>query len=860
MAERQLTVLLIDDNPEDVRLIREMLAEAKDIVFHLEASDGLSAGLEQLAKTQVDLILLDLSLPDSQGIATFRKVYAQAAGMPILVLSGADDEELAMGALQAGAQDYLVKGQVDGQLLARAIQYAIEHEWGRKERLQLLAREQAARADAAQAEQRFHDMLQGLHAIVWEADARTWQFTFVSQRAAEIPGYPVEQWLTQPDFWVSHIYSEDRERTAAYCLECTSQGLDHEFEYRAVAADGHIVWLQDIVHVVRDAAGRVRQLRGVMVDITMHKQIEEELKARARQQAAVAEFGQRALANPPLAELFDEAVAIVAHTLDVEYCKVLQLLPDRKALLLQAGVGWKAGLVGHALVDASADTQAGYTLLIREPVIVEDLRTETRFRGAWLLHDHGVVSGLDVIIYSAGQSFGILSAHTGQRRTFTQDDSHFLQAIAHVLGTAIERKQVDEALRTAREGLELRVRERTAELLQANENMLREIAERRRAEEQLQQHQEALFQREKLAAMGSLLASVAHELNNPLSVVMVQADLLSEEVRDKGLAERIKVISESSERCVSIVQNFLGLARRTPPQRALVDLNAIVEEAMALLTYALRLDNIEVYQDLADDLPPLWADRHQLHQVLINLITNAHQALREARPPRRLALATRYDSTRSLVTLEVADTGPGIQPELRERIFEPFFTTKPPGIGTGLGLSFCKGIIEGHGGTISVESQVERGTVFGINLVVEAMPTVVSDTPVAEALLPVKGKGILIIDDEPGIVSALAYLLRRDGYQVDTASNGRLALEKLQGGAYDLILCDLRMPELDGPGLYRELEEHLPHLLQRMIFLTGDTLSPEAREFLATAGVARLNKPFRAAEVRRAVQQALQAP
>jgi PAS domain S-box-containing protein len=859
MAERQLKVLLIDDNPEDVRLIREMLAEAKDIIFHLEASDGLSAGLEQLAKTQVDLILLDLSLPGSQRIATFRKVYAQAAGVPILVLSGADDEELAMGALQAGAQDYLVKGQVDGQLLARAIQYAIEHEWGRKERLQLLAREQAARAHAVQAEQRFHDMLQGLHAIVWEADARTWQFTFVSQRAAEILGYPVEQWLTQPDFWVSHIYSEDRERTAAYCLECTSQGLDHEFEYRAVAADGHIVWLQDIVHVVRDAAGRVRQLRGVMVDITMHKQVEEELKARARQQAAVAEFGQRALANPPLAELFDEAVGLVAHTLDVEYCKVLQLLPDRKALLLQAGVGWKAGLVGHALVDAGADTQAGYTLLIGEPVIVEDLRTETRFRGAWLLHDHGVVSGLDVIIYSAGQSFGVLSAHTGQRRTFTQDDSHFLQAIAHVLGTAIERKQVDEALRTAREGLELRVRERTAELLQANENMLREIAERRRAEEQLQQHQEALFQREKLAAMGSLLASVAHELNNPLSVVMVQADLLSEEVRDEALAERIKVISESSERCVSIVQNFLGLARQTPPQRALVNLNAIIEEAMALLAYALRLDNIEVYQDLADDLPPVWADRHQLHQVLINLITNAHQALREGRAPRRLALTTRYDSAHSLVTLEVADTGPGIQPELRERIFEPFFTTKPPGVGTGLGLSFCKGIIEGHGGTISVESQVGRGTVFGINLAVEAMPTVVSETPVAEALLPVKGKAILIIDDEPGIVSALAYLLRRDGYQVDTASNGRLALEKLQGRAYDLILCDLRMPELDGPGLYRELEEHLPHLLQRMIFLTGDTLSSEAREFLATAGVARLNKPFRAAEVRRAVQQALQA-
>jgi PAS domain S-box-containing protein len=859
MAERHLKVLLIEDNPGDVRLIREMLAESKDIVFHLESADNLGAGMEQLAEVQVDLILLDLSLPDSQGIETFHKAYAQASGVPIVVLSGSDDEELAMSAVQAGAQDYLVKGQVDGYLLARAIQYAIERERGRKERLQLLAREQAARADAAQAAQRFQDIVQGLHAIVWEADAQTWQFTFVSQRAAEILGYPVEQWLTQPDFWVNHIHPEDRQRCVAYCLECTAQGLDHEFEYRALAADGRIVWLQDIVHVVRDAEGPVRQLRGVMIDITTHKQAEEELKARARQQAAVAEFGQRALANPPLAELFDEAVVLIANTLIVEYCKVLQLQPDGKSMRLQAGVGWKAGLVGHALVDAGADSQAGYTLLIRAPVIVEDLRTESRFRGTPLLYDHGVVSGLDVIIYSGGQPVGILSAHTRQRRTFTQDDLHFLQAIAHVLGTAIERKQVEEVLRTTREGLEVRVRERTAELLQVNESLLKEIAERQRAEEQLQQQQAALFQHEKLAAMGSLLASVAHELNNPLSVVMVQADLLSEEVREKTLAERIKLINQSAERCVSIVQNFLALARRTPPQRTHVEFNAIIDEAMVLLAYALRVDNVDVQLELADDLPPLWADRHQLHQVLINLITNAHQALRERPAPRRLGLSTGYDAVSSLVTLEVADTGPGIPPEIQGRIFEPFFTTKPLGFGTGLGLPFCKGIIEGHGGTISVESQVDRGAVFRIKLPVEAVPVPVSEIPVPEAVVPVKGKAILIIDDEPGIVSALAYLLRRDGYHVGTAGNGRLALEQLQGQAYDLILCDLRMPELDGPGLYQEIGEHQPHLLSRMIFLTGDTLSPEAREFLEKAGVACLNKPFRAAEVRRMVQRALQA-
>ena len=156
------------------------------------------------------------------GFETFRKAYAQTSSVPIVVLSGSDDEGLhhKRGAGK-DADFYLVKGQVDSHLLARAIRYAIERERGRKERLQLLAREQAARADAVQAEQRFHDILQGLHAIVWEADAQTWQFTFVSQRAADILGYPVEQWLTQPDFSVHHIHPEDRQHSVAYCQRST---------------------------------------------------------------------------------------------------------------------------------------------------------------------------------------------------------------------------------------------------------------------------------------------------------------------------------------------------------------------------------------------------------------------------------------------------------------------------------------------------------------------------------------------------------------------------------------------------------------------------------------------------------------
>jgi PAS domain S-box-containing protein len=171
------------------------------------------------------------------------------------------------------------------------------------------------------------------------------------------------------------------------------------------------------------------------------------VRARARQQAAVAELGQRALGSTDLQQLMEDAVGLVAEVLDVEYSKVLELLPDAEELMLRAGVGWDEGLVGRATVGAGRDTQAGYTLLSEEPVICEDLRSEERFRGHRLLHEHGVRSGMTVIIRPEGRSFGILGTHTRERRVFTEDDANFLRAVANVLAAAIERKRAEEKQR-----------------------------------------------------------------------------------------------------------------------------------------------------------------------------------------------------------------------------------------------------------------------------------------------------------------------------------------------------------------------------------------------------------------------------
>jgi PAS domain S-box-containing protein len=417
----------------------------------------------------------------------------------------------------------------------------------------------------------------------------------------------------------------------------------------------------------------------------------------------------------------------------------------------------------------------------------------------------------------------------------------------------------------ARDGREVWVRTEATVILddtghpKSVQGIMFDITDRKRAEEELEQQREALYQTEKVATMGRLLAGVAHELNNPLAVVNCYAELLGEQTRGGPLAERVEKVSQAAQRCVRLVKSFLTLARQHPPERQEVQLNDTIKEALELMAYPLRVDGIEMHSQLAEELPPIWADPHQLHQVVVHLVSNAHQALRESMRPRQLMVSTCYDPSRSLVHLGVADTGPGIRPELQDRIFEPFFTTKPSGQGTGLGLPLCQGVIEAHGGSIRVESRPGEGTLFSVELPIAARPTDVSEVRMDDTPASPQAGAILVVDDEPDVASVLAELLMIDGHQVDTAANGAVALRKLRERAYDLILSDLRMPEMDGPGLYQAIERHHPALSRRMIFMTGDALSPETQGFLAGTAVPSVSKPFSVQEIRRVIQQMLQA-
>jgi signal transduction histidine kinase/CheY-like chemotaxis protein len=411
----------------------------------------------------------------------------------------------------------------------------------------------------------------------------------------------------------------------------------------------------------------------------------------------------------------------------------------------------------------------------------------------------------------------------------------------------------EQALHHVNATLEQQVATRTAALEAQTQQLHHEMRERQRM-------QEVVFQQEKLAALGTLLANVAHELNNPLAVATLQLDNLQEERGAGARSEDLETLRQAVERCQSVVQSFLALARQQEPERHRVALNAVIGDVLVLLGHALDADGITIERHLADDLPPVWADAHQLHHVVANLMTNAHYALQQTAPPRQLRLTTAATADRSQVRLAVADNGSGIAEEVQRRVFDPFFTTKPQGVGSGLGLPLCRSIVEGHGGTIRLASQPGQGTTVSVTLPVAAAEVSSPEAaPEPGASAPRQRGTILLIDDEASVQRALQRLLQRSGHTITTATNGQEGLAALEAHAYEVILCDMRMPGMDGPGFYRELARRHPHLVARLVFLTGDVLSPEAAAFFAQVDRPRLLKPFKAQEVRRVIQQVLEA-
>jgi two-component system cell cycle sensor histidine kinase/response regulator CckA len=565
---------------------------------------------------------------------------------------------------------------------------------------------------------------------------------------------------------------------------------------------------------------------GIMRDITERKRSEQELHERAERQQAVAELGRAAVADMELPELMHRATFALAEMLGTEFVKVLELMPSGDELILRSAAGLDESLVNVAKIPVSTDTQAGYTLRARSPVVVEDIAAETRFTGVTLLDHEHAVSGLSVPIEDKQGPVGVLSTHTAQRRAFTEADGQFVQSVANVLGAAITRERAEDL------GQQLELSQR-------------------------------------LETVGKLAGGVAHDFNNLLSVILNYARFAIEELDPESpIRADVAEIEKAGIRAAELTRQLLIFSRREVVVPEILDVNAIVADMEQLLRRTLG-EHIDLRATLCDELARVKMGPNQLEHVIVNLAINARDAM-----PEGGELVIRTDGVEldaalprpgfviepgSYVRLTVSDTGIGMTEDVRAHAFEPFFTTKGRGKGTGLGLATVYGAVKQAGGYVNIDSEPGHGTVIRVYL--PATQDEVSKAPVAKELTP-RGHGerVLLVEDEEAVRASTKRILVEHGYTVTDVASGEAAINlirRLEQPPH-LVLADVVMPGMSGRALGERLELLAPGL--RTIYMSGYTDDMISRHGFIEDGVTLLEKPFSVNALLDRVRATLGAP
>ena len=442
------------------------------------------------------------------------------------------------------------------------------------------------------------------------------------------------------------------------------------------------------------------------------------------------------------------------------------------------------------------------------------------------------------------------------------------------------------------------------------EALMRDVSDRKKLEDQSRDLYHQLLQAEKMAALGTTISGVAHELNNPLATILTWSERLAERDLDASTRRGVDTILHEAERAARIVRNLLTFARKRHTTRTMVDINQVVRETLSLRAYEQRVTNISVIDALASGIPSVFADPHQIQQVLLNLVINAEQAMLTSNGRGTMMVRTWQDPERESIVLEVNDDGPGVAEDVRTKIFDPFFTTKEVGKGTGLGLTVAYAIVEEHGGRMWLVSTPGAGASFYVELPVaggrlkaiapgeledvRAAGVAVPDLAAMEEPAPAHRTGagiagaevfgssrnptprrqivpppeiagaarldspaVLIVEDETALASAMAEAFADAGFLVDRAGDGEEAMARLDGGQYDLIISDLKMPRMDGIQLLGALRAQHPEMAGHIMFVTGDVIGTDAERFLADSRCRWLAKPFRLSELLRIAKEVM---
>ncbi|MBW4508978.1 MAG: response regulator [Scytonematopsis contorta HA4267-MV1] len=485
-------VLVVDDDPKILVLLQTLLRPWGLKVITLE---NPSHFWEKLEIAKPDLLILDVEMPDVSGIEICQVVRNDPnwSELPIVFLTVHNDAETVSQVFTVGADDFVNKPIIGPELVTRIIK--------RLERVKLQQRITQTQQASVEKSESDHNILreseERLRLALDAANIGIWDLNIVTNRVVWSSGHESLFGLASGTFdnayktFIACVLPEDRKVLLQALSKSRRQRLDYYHQFRIISSDASVCWIEARGKFFYNDKGKAVRMLGTVSDISDYKKIEKTLSSRICQQATVARLGRSALLGKDLLSLMQEAAALVAKNLDVEYCKVMELLPDGDNLLLRAGVGWNDGLVGKAIINFD-DSDSGYALRTKKPVLIKNLLTETRFKGSYLLHDHNIISGLNVPIPKPSGSYGALGAFTSKQHNFTQRDVHFIQAIANILSAAMERKHAEQALQQTKEELELRVAERTGELININQRLQEELSDRLQTQEALQKS-EALF-------------------------------------------------------------------------------------------------------------------------------------------------------------------------------------------------------------------------------------------------------------------------------------------------------------------------------------------------------------------------------
>jgi signal transduction histidine kinase/ActR/RegA family two-component response regulator len=373
-----------------------------------------------------------------------------------------------------------------------------------------------------------------------------------------------------------------------------------------------------------------------------------------------------------------------------------------------------------------------------------------------------------------------------------------------------------------------------------------------------------LVQSEKLAAIGELIAGVAHELNNPLTTISLSAELLLQQsVNEQDIYDLGKIVSEA-QRAAKIVRSLLDFSRQRAPERQSVAINQLIKSTTDLVSWELVKNNINWHFAFADGLPLTVADPNQLKQVFINIINNSVQAIKKQNKPGDIKIITevgkplffgKVASEENVIRIIFYDTGPGIPPPVLPRIFDPFFTTKGVNEGTGLGLSVCHGIITEHKGHIWAENVDEGGTKIIIEIPIIVPDEHAEDGSRAATDRVSTNERLLIIEDEEDVLEVMQRALMRKGFTIDGVNSGEEGLKYLKENTYSLIICDIRMSGMNGFDFYQAVQKFDPKLARKIVFTSGDSIKPESMNFIKMTGAMFLPKPFELSHLVNVVQE-----